>query len=214
MGINVQERFGAQAMRVLQGGSQPAISGAQAKALMERRISPELRERAQKAVAGLERMLAEDFTRQEQGFRRSLLALKEAISGLLCGTSPVLEKYGRDAIEALVSRNHEIRISLAIEDGKPSLCPEMESAIGAMLYMMNEYESKRVGLRIGKEDGNERQIILISGSSIKNFSPNVLPAVRAAVELLGAEFRPNGASVTILVPLQPNAPTSDARVPI
>ena len=211
MGGNVQEQLKTPVLRVVQGGSQPAISRAHANAMLTDRISPEMRERGLKATAGLERMLSEDFTRQEQGFKRSLIALKDAISGMLCGTAPDFRKYDKEAISALVSRNHDIRLSLSIEDGKPVLCPELESAIGAMLYMMNEYETKRVGLLFGKENDNEHQIIIISGSSIKNFSQNVLPAVRMAVELLGGEFRPNGASVTMLVPLQPNAQTTDAQ---
>jgi len=214
MGGNVQEQMKPPIMRVVQGGSQPALSSMQAKAILNDRISPEMRERGAKAIAGLQKMLEEDFTKQEQGFKRSLVMLKETISGLLCGTAPDFRKYDREAISALVSRNHDIKLSLSIEDGKPVLCPELESAIGTMLYMMNEYETKRVGLLFGKENDNEHQIIIISGASIKNFSRNVLPAVRSAVELAGCEFRPNGASVTMLVPLQPNSQTAGAPLPI
>jgi len=171
--------------------------------MMAGRDAPQMLEKGANAVAGLEKILEEAvFTRKEQGFRKSLLSLKDAISGMLQGTVPDFRKYDRNAIGALVSRNHEIRLSLMIEDGKPSLCPEMESSISALLYTMGEHDSGRISLRIGKESGGGRQVMLISGSGMKNFAPLVVPAVQAAVELMGCEFRPNGTSVTILVPLR------------
>jgi hypothetical protein len=209
LGGNVQEQLKSPVLRVVQGGSQPAISNAQTKMMMLDRIPLETRDRGKSAIAGLDRLLSEDFTKQEQGFKRSLAALKETLAGLLNGTVPEFKQYNHDAIEALVSRNHEIRIRLEIEDGKPVLCPEMEYAMGTLLYMMKESEiSKKVGVRIGKEDGGERQIILISGAGMKNLGPDVAPAIRSAVEMLGCEYRPNGTSVTILVPLRPTALTS------
>jgi len=200
---NIQERRETPLMRVVQGGSQPAISSVQSKAMLADRITPEARERGLKAIAGLGALLERDlFSRQEKGFEKRLEALKNSISSLLCGDAPVFKEHG-DASERLVSRNHEIRIALSIEDGKPVLCHELESAIGVMLYMMKESEvSKRVGVLIGREEGGGRQIIFISGSGMKNLGPELLLAVRSAVELLGCEFRPNVSSVTIFVPLR------------
>jgi len=203
MGGNIQEKREAPLMRVVQGGSRPAFPSVQAKAIMPDGMTPAMRERGRQAIAGLEKILEDCvFSRQEKGFEKCLVELKGAIAGLLGGSAPKFEKYD-NAAERLVSRNHEIRIALDIEDGAPALCPEIESAIGTMLYMMKESDiTKKVGMRIGKEEGGARQIIQISGSGIKNLGSNLLPAVRSAVELLGCEFRPNGSSVTILVPLQ------------